>query len=196
MRHLVTTVLATAFLAACGGGEPAQTGGQQAPAASEGAMAQPAAGQMMMPDWMQVDSAAKTVTLSIVAGQTSANNNWNFNGHHNGDATIVVPAGYAVTVNFRNNDPAIAHSLGVVSQVGSYPPMFQNPQPAFQGAITKNPTDVQNATKPGATETISFTAGTAGEYAMVCFVPAHATAGMWIHFNVSADGRAGVRTTS
>lgn len=195
MRHLMTTVLATAFLTACGGGEQAQTGGEQAPATPEGGTEQPMGGQMMTPDWMQVDNDARTVTLDIVAGQTNANNNWNFNGYHTGNATITVPEGYAVTINFRNSDPAIAHSLGIASQVGNYPPMFQDPQPVFEGAMTSNPTDVQNATRPGATETVTFTAGTAGEYAMVCYVPAHATAGMWISFNVSADGQAGVTTT-
>jgi uncharacterized cupredoxin-like copper-binding protein len=36
-------------------------------------------------------------------------------------------------------------------------------------------------------------ATTAGNYAMVCYVPGHAALGMWLYFDVSADGEAGVR---
>ena len=43
-----------------------------------------------------------------------------------------------------------------------------------------------DSTMNGETETITFTAGAAGEYALVCYVPGHATAGMWINFNVEA----------
>ena len=194
MQRTLAALIVTALVAACGGGEQADTAADEpADQPAGGAMA---AGAMSMPDWMRVDTAARTVTMDIVAGQTAANNNWNYNGHFNGDATITVPQGYQVTINFRNNDPAIAHSLGIVDQVGSYPPQFQSPQPLFAGAMTSNPTDPINATKSGASETIRFTAATAGQYAMVCFVPAHATAGMWVRFNVSADGTAGVTTTS
>ena len=192
MQRTLAALIMTGLVAACGGGEQADTAADQ-PAQQAGADAM-GAGAMSMPDWMRVDTAAKTVTMDIVAGQSNANNNWNYNGYFNGNATITVPQGYQVTINFRNNDPAIAHSLGIGTQVGNYPPQFQNPQPVFAGAMSTNPTDVMNATKPGATETIRFTAGTAGEYAMVCYVPAHATAGMWVRFNVSSDGTAGVRT--
>ena len=191
MQRTLATLVVTTLVAACGGGEQADTAADQPAGQAGDAMA---AGATSMPSWMRVDTAAKTVTMDIVAGQSNANNNWNYNGYFNGNATITVREGYAVTINFRNNDPAIAHSLGISSQVGSYPPQFQNPQPVFAGAMSTNPTDVMNATRPGATETIRFTAGTAGQYAMVCYVPAHATAGMWIHFNVSSDGTEGVST--
>jgi uncharacterized cupredoxin-like copper-binding protein len=46
---------------------------------------------------------------------------------------------------------------------------------------------------PGESETITFTASQAGEYSLVCYVPGHAMIGMYVHFNVSADGEAGVR---
>lgn len=192
-----TVLLALGMLACGGGGESAgdtaASGGDEAAAAA--APAQGAA--MTVPDWMTVDNDAKTVTLSIEAGKTDANNHWNFNGYTNGDATITVPQGFAVTINFTNRDPAMAHSIGVheMAEGGTFPAMFQNPTPVFDGAISANPTDAAKATQPGRSETLSFTAGQAGEYAMICYVPAHAVSGMWVHFNVSADGQAGVSTT-
>ena len=144
------------------------------------------------PEWMTVDAAAKTVTMDVVVGMTGANNNWNFNGLSNGEATIVVPEGYTVTLNFVNKDPAMAHSVGVSTKEAVWPPMFTTVTPAFEGALSKNPTDMATSTMPNESETLTFVADKAGEYAMVCYLPAHATTGMWIGFTVSADGEVGV----
>ncbi len=199
LAHGVLAMTAAA-LVACGGGKPAQTGGNAATAGTDTAAkaAAPAAatqGAMTMPDWMKVDNAAKTVTLDIAAGKTADNNHWNFNGYYKGDATITVPEGYKITINFKNDDPAMAHSLGVDSLYTNFPPSFTNPKPIFEGAITSNPTDLTKATQPGTSQTITFTASKAGNYAINCYIPAHALAGMWIHFDVSADGKAGVTTS-
>lgn len=150
--------------------------------------------QISVPDWMEVDRDASTVTMEIVAGLTNANNYWNFNGYINGEARIVVPQGFEVEIRFRNDDPNMAHSLGIDETRGSWPAMIANPQPVFEGAITSSPTSMGESTLPGESETITFTAGEAGEYAMVCYIPGHATIGMWTYFVVSADGEAGVRT--
>ena len=145
-----------------------------------------------MPEWMSVDKAAKTVSIEIVAGKTDANNNWNFNGFVSGEATVVVPQGFTVEIVFKNNDPNMVHSIGVGERMDAYPAMIENPKPAFDGAISSNPTDMLNATKSGASETLTFTADNAGDYALICYIPAHATTGMWIGFTVSADGQAGL----
>lgn len=187
-------LVSLAFVACGGGGEQAAAGGE----GEAGGMAQAAeSGQQMaeltVPDWMTVDEDAQTVTLDLVAGQTSANNSWNYNGYHSGNATIVVPQGYEVTINFENADQVNPHSVGVDAQVGNYPSVFQSVDPAFEGAVTEGAMEMASATQPGESETITFTAGQAGEYALVCYVPAHAVTGMWIHFNVSADGEVGFR---
>lgn len=146
-----------------------------------------------VPAWMSVDHAAKTVTMTVVAGQTAENNNWNFNGMVRGEGTIVVPTGYAIQITFENTDPTmIVHSMGVGQVSQTTEAMFTDPSPAFAGAITTNPTDPINATKNGASETINFVADTAGDYALICYTPAHALTGMWIGFRVSADGEVGV----
>lgn len=191
----VATALVFAFAAACGGGEQAadeqaQAGGQEA--ATE--QAAQAGGALTTPDWITVDEANQTVTLDLVAGETDANNSWNFNGYAGGEATVVVPRGYEVTVNFENADQVNPHSVGVDTRVGSYPPVFQQTKLAFDGAVTEGALEMASATQPGESESFTFTASKAGEYALVCYVPAHAAQGMWLDFEVSADGEAGLRT--
>jgi len=146
------------------------------------------------PEWMSVDHDGKTVMLEVVAGATGANNNWNYNGFASGEKTIVVPVGYTVTLVFKNNDAAMVHSAGVGQMETTWPPMYTAVTPVFDGAVSANPTDMVNATKSGATETLEFVAETAGEYALICYIPAHALTGMWLGFRVSADGEVGVET--
>lgn len=188
--------LPLAVLACGGGGEQGgDMGGEQ--------MAQEAGGEQMaqeaeltVPDWITVDEANQSVTLAITAGSTNANNNWNYNGYHSGDGTIVVPEGWEVTIEFTNEDQVNAHSISIEDQVGEYPPTFTEANAVFEGAHTQGPTEMATATQPGQSETITFTASTAGEYALVCLVPAHAAQGMWLHFDVSADGEVGWRGPS
>ena len=181
------TALVSAGLAACGGSDSPDS----ASAASDPAEA-PAAGAATeggIPDWYHIDNDAKTVELHIAAQMDGG---WKFNGMSGGEETITVPLGYAITVELTNDDPNMAHSVGVDAQVGGFPAMFTDPQPAFSGAVSSNPTSMQEATLPGESESFTFTADAAGEYAMVCYVPGHAVTGMWVRFNVSAEGEAGV----
>jgi len=181
-----------AVLAACGGGEPASDAPAESEAAPEAAAPAAPAGEMTMPSWFQLDEASQTVNLTLTAGATSTANYWNYNGATNGNMAITVPEGYTVNVTFVNEDPNMAHSFGVEAQVGGFSAAPQ-PNPVFEGAVSSNPTSMVNATMPGESETVTFTADTAGEYGLVCYIPGHAATGMWIHFNVSADGSAGVQ---
>ncbi|HSG49817.1 MAG TPA: sulfocyanin-like copper-binding protein [Longimicrobiales bacterium] len=190
MKRSVFSTAVVFALAACGGGEPAAdtTAETSAAPAAEAAEAAPA-GQMTMPSWYQMDG--NQVTLDIVAGSTNKGNYWNFNGAQFGEMTITVPVGSEVTINFSNQDPNMAHSIGISAGFDTAPAMV-DATPVFAGAISSNPTSMTEATLPGQAETITFTASEAGNYSMVCYIPGHAVSGMWIHFNVSAEGEAGV----
>ena len=155
-------------LAACGGGESGDSAEMEsAPAAEAEAPAAEAAapaaapGEMTMPSWYRMDGTA--VTLDITAGATSKGNYWNYNGAQNGEMTIVVPAGSEVTLNFSNQDPNQAHSIGIAADFDS-PPAMLAPEPAFEGAMSSNPTSMAQATLPGQSETLTFTVGEAGSY--------------------------------
>jgi len=149
---------------------------------------------LITPDWMVVDNDAKTVTLTVESGSAEANNGWNFNGFINGEATLVVPVGYNISLTFVNKDAVMSHSVGIGELPETFPPIFETVVPVFEGAVTSNPTDMSSATASGATETISFVASKAGEFAMICYIPAHALTGMWIGFTVSEAGEVGLIT--
>mgnify|MGYP005620305797 CR=1 FL=1 len=193
MKRSVFSTAVVFALAACGGGEPAAdtTAETSAAPAAEAAAPEAAApaGEMTMPSWYQMDG--NQVTLDIVAGSTSKGNYWNFNGAQFGEMTITVPVGSEVTINFSNSDPNMAHSIGISEGFDTAPAMVEA-TPVFAGAISSNPTSMTEATMPGESEVVTFTASEAGNYSMVCYIPGHAVSGMWIHFNVSAEGEAGV----
>jgi FtsP/CotA-like multicopper oxidase with cupredoxin domain len=108
--------------------------------------------------------------------------------------TITVPEGHRVSIEFVNRDPNMAHSLGVSAETSNFmtPPA---PTPVFAGAITQNPGSMVDGTMPGETETVEFVAERAGNYSLVCYIPGHTAVGMWLYFNVSASGQAGVQTS-
>lgn len=173
-------------VAACGG-----DGDAPAPATTQQPADQPAPAADAT--WFVVDEAAQTVTMTLTAGSTSANNYWNYNGLYGGAGEITVPEGYTVTIVFENRDPAMAHSVGVGERAASYPTNFSDPQPVFAGAMSSNPTSMTQSTMPGQTETLTFVADRAGEFALICYVSGHAATGMWLNFNVSSDGSHGVQ---
>jgi FtsP/CotA-like multicopper oxidase with cupredoxin domain len=148
---------------------------------------------MTVPAWYVLDADARTVRMEIVAGQTADNNHWNFNGVINGSMAITVPEGYRVVITFVNRDPNMAHSLGISPETQNFmvPPQ---PNPVFAGAISQNPGSMIDGTMPGETETVEFVAERAGSYSMVCYIPGHTAVGMWLYFNVSASGEAGIQT--
>ena len=191
MKRTAFSTLVFLGLAACGGGEPAAESSSEMASepAAEQAAEPAAAGEMTMPSWYQMNG--NQVTLDIVAGQTSKGNYWNFNGAQFGEMNITVPVGAEVTINFSNEDPNMAHSVGIYDYFESAPPMVEA-RAVFDGAISSNPTSLTEATLPGQSETVTFTASEAGEYTMVCYIPGHVISGMWIYFTVSAEGEAGV----
>ena len=145
-----------------------------------------------MTDWFHVDEANQSVHMTITAGATDAKNYWNYNGATDGSMTITVPEGFTVTIDFKNDDPYMAHSLGISATTSGFGAMME-PVAVFEGAMTSNPTSMTDATMPGEEESITFVASTAGDYTMVCYIPGHAVTGMWVYFNVSADGSYGVQ---
>jgi sulfocyanin len=187
--------LAVVFLAACGGGEPADSDDVTTTPAAEPEASGPAmpTGPMTMPEWYVIDRDARTVDLTIVAGSTPANNYWNYNGAVNGRMAITVPEGYTINLTLVNQDPNMPHSAVISSEIRNFatPP---SPEPVFAGAATENPMSMVDSTMPGETETITFVAERAGTYSMVCTIPGHSALGMWVFFNVApTDAEVGVQ---
>ena len=134
------------------------------------------------------DASAHTATLALVAGSTTANSGFNFNGASKGQLVVTIPAGYKLTVHF-SNAAALPHSAVVTAYTNRTAASFP---PAFPGAATPN---AVTGVGQGAKQTFTFTAKTVGTYAIVCAVPGHAAAGMWDVLQVTQGGLASITTT-
>ena len=196
MKRILLALTLTTFVGACGGGDAGDSAPADAPS-TQPAAATPAGptaptGPMSMPAWFTVDNAARTAHITLTAGATPDNNYWNYNGYIRGQIALNVPEGYTVTIDLVNDDPNMAHSVGVSSEVSNFamPPAAV---PVFEGAITQNPASMIDATMPGETETITFVAGAAGTYSLICYIPGHSAVGMWLFFKVTGDGAVGVQ---
>ena len=130
---------------------------------------------------MQYDSVTRTVTYPIVAGLTSTNNAWNFNGYAEGRMTVVVPVGASVVMPFSNMDGNVPHSFGITADDPRNLPMVPGAI-VFPGAETRR---FEAGLRSTERDIVRFTASSAGRYLLICGVPGHAIGGMWIYFEVS-----------
>jgi FtsP/CotA-like multicopper oxidase with cupredoxin domain len=180
-------------VAACGGGEPADGADDASPVAAPVAAVSSApvapSGPLTMPDWFHVDADAQTVHMTLTAGGTPP---WHYNDAQHGGQAITVPEGYTVTIDLVNEDPVMAHSLGISAEAPPFAGVVE-PVAVFEGAMTENPASMVDSTMPGETETVTFVAEAAGNYTVVCYIAGHSLTGMWLYFNVSSDGSVGVQ---
>ena len=118
-----------------------------------------------MPSWMTVDADAKMVTMDVIAGFNPNNSNWNYNGYHDGDLTVVLPLDWSVHINFTNHDADVPHSM-VVTADRSRATCRSRPgrdQAAFSRAYSKSP---EQGLSAGDHDLIAFKAKKPGKYLM------------------------------
>ena len=141
---------------------------------------------------LTVDTATKTATFQLVAGQTKLNSGLNFNGFNDGKLTLTVPLNWNVVIEFVNKDPNLPHSAEVVDTTK---PMPAGPvDPTFARAMTIK---LMNGLASGEADTFRFVANKPGSFMIFCAVPGHGLAGMWITLKVSAtDKRPALGTTT
>lgn len=139
----------------------------------------PAAGQGAATQWLSWDAATNTATFKLVAGAPGAKSPFNFNGYTDGEATLVVPPGARVVVNFVNED-GTPHSAEVIGD-GNAPIPNMGGDPAIPAAYT---TDVTQGLPQFGKDVMRFTVPDQGEYRIFCGVPGHGLSGMWIWFRV------------
>jgi sulfocyanin SoxE-like protein len=188
VRWFLMPATAAAFSAAmaCAGrtqspsAEPAPAAAASTPAPARSTPGTPPSS----PEWLAIDSANKTVTLTleVTAGQNPPSAL--INGYRNGEARIVVPVGWTVRWNWRNADPASPHSLVVVVQREKIP--LEGGRSAFSNAMTRMVTE---GLPPGRTDQTTFVAEEAGWYWLMCGVPSHALAGEWLEIRVDPDAK-------
>ena len=129
--------------------------------------------------WLVTDVPTKTVQFQLIAGFSGLNGALNFNGFGDGGLTFTVPAGWHVVIHFINHDGMLAHSAIVITD--SSVPTLGATSPVFSQAVTLK---VQQGLIATERDDMKFVADKAGSYLIICGVPGHAAAGMWIHFKV------------
>ena len=128
---------------------------------------------------VKYDPATRTVTFALVAGAPgSATGPLNFNGYTSGAATLTVPDGSKLIINFVNRD-GTPQSVVVIPGDGPLPNI--GGEPAIPAAYTR---DVTQGLPQEGTDVMRFTAPNSGKYRIICGVPGHALSGMWIWLRV------------
>jgi alcohol dehydrogenase (cytochrome c) len=121
-----------------------------------------------------------TYVMDLVAGAGSASG-FNFNGYSDGEMTITVPKGAAMSVNFSVKG-SIHHSVSITAAENRTE--LQNFPPSFDGAVIDDPsTGIANSST-----SFDFVADREGKYALLCAVPGHAVQGMWVWLEVGPEG--------
>jgi hypothetical protein len=134
--------------------------------------------------WVKSDSAAKKVTLNLVVTKPGGSQSALINGYRAGQAQVVVPVGWTVNWDWRNEDRGAAHSLVVMVQREKVP--VEGGRAAFSNAMSRS---VTAGLAAGQTDQTTFEADEAGWYWLMCGVPSHALNGEWLELRVSPDAR-------
>jgi PQQ-dependent dehydrogenase (methanol/ethanol family) len=130
----------------------------------------------------------KKVQITVVGAAGSQGGGMNFNGYARGSMTFTVPTDSKVVMVFRNGSDTVPHSAMVTGsdEVNKAKDFSE----AFDGSAMP---DAATGIQSGSAQ-FEFTADKAGTYAIVCAVPGHSAAGMWITFKVEDGVKPSVST--
>jgi hypothetical protein len=152
-----------------------------------GVTAQPAAAEAAAQDsasWLKVDSAARTITLTLEVTSRRGAPSALLNGFRAGEAQVDVPLGWTVKWDWRSADSTAPHSLVVMVEREKMP--LEGGRPSFSNAMTRMVTEGLAA---GQTDQTTFVAEEAGWYWLLCGVPGHAAKGEWISLKVDRQAK-------
>ena len=139
-------------------------------------------GAQGLPEWLTVDTAGRTVGLTLQAEAGGPSGIATLNGLHHGLAQLVVPLNWTVKWTWVNRDSLQSHSLVVMAEREKLPQ--EGGRPALENALSRA---VLVGLKPGQRDLTTFVADQAGWYWLLCGVPTHAIRGEWIGLKVDRD---------
>jgi Sulfocyanin (SoxE) domain len=161
---------------------PPRSNPAPSPSANRDSVAKPAADTT----WVKSDSGTKTVSLSLLVTRPSGSPSALINGYRSGEAQILVPVGWTVKWDWKNQDSASPHSLVVMVQREKLP--LEGGRAAFSNAMSRS---VTSGLESGQGDQTTFEADEAGWYWLMCGVPSHALNGEWLELRVSPDAHSG-----
>ncbi len=144
----------------------------------------PGAAQVAKTSFVSFDPSTKTVSVTLGAGAPGKAGPFNFNGFAAGGATLVVPPGGTVVMNFVNLD-GVPHSAEIIADKDPMP--NEGVAPAITYAYTNG---LLEGLPQGGKDTMRFTAPESGSFRIFCGVPGHGVSGMWIRFKVDPGASA------
>jgi Sulfocyanin (SoxE) domain len=127
--------------------------------------------------FLAVNTAAKTVRLTMLAALGSSNNGFNFDGYGRGELVATVPQGWRVTVQFENRGPRRT-SCAVVAGARAR-------TLAFPGASVPDPL---RGLPPGGKAQFAFDAARKGSFRIESLVPGESEARMFAVLVVTRGG--------
>ena len=186
LRRLCIAAAASSAVACSGRGrvaasEPAPV---PPPAASPATQGPEVSGTPGSPSWLVVDSAGRTVKLTLEVTAPPGAPSALINGYRAGEARIVAPLGWTVKWDWRSADSTAPHSLVVMVQREKIP--LEGGRPSFSNAMSQMVTE---GLRPGQSDQTTFVADEAGWYWMLCGVPGHAIKGEWLELRVDPEAR-------
>ena len=185
--HVTAFTAALSTVVACSGRSRApatDTTPSQPPASAPAGQGPEASAPPDSPSWLVVDSAGRTVTLTLEVTAPAGAPSALINGYRAGEARIVVPLGWTVKWDWRSADSAASHSLLVMVQREKIP--LEGGRPSFSNAMTRM---VIEGLPPGQSDQTTFVADEAGWYWMLCGVPGHAIKGEWLELRVDPEAK-------
>lgn len=135
-----------------------------------------------LPGWIAVDTAGRTVTLTLEAEAGGPAGIATLNSLHHGGAQLVVPLNWTVKWTWTNRDSVQSHSLVLMAEREKLPQ--EGGRPALENALSRA---VLTGLKPGQRDVTAFVADQAGWYWLLCGVPTHAIQGEWIGLKVDRE---------
>ena len=187
--HVSAATAALSAVVAC-------SGRSQAPSSEPAPAEPPAAAPVQGPEttanpdsssWLVVDSAGRTITLTLEVTAAAGAPSALINGYRAGEARIVVPLGWTVKWDWRSTDSTTPHSLVVMVQREKIP--LEGGRAAFSNAMTRS---VLEGLRPGQSDQSTFVADEAGWYWMLCGVPGHAIKGEWLELRVDPAAKTAI----
>jgi hypothetical protein len=128
--------------------------------------------------YIHVDSASRSVLVTLIAGYPATDYQFNYDGYGSGALVLTVPVGWSVTVQCQNHG-TVPNSCAVVADGRATAPM----DPSWS---TPDPV---RGLDPGASASFLFTPSTVGSFRIASLVGGNEASGMWADLEVVADGQ-------
>lgn len=127
--------------------------------------------------FLHIDAAAQTAVVTLIAGHTAGDYQFNYNGYGNGELVLTVPVGWQVTIQCENHG-TVNNSCSVVSDAHAT-------SPVDPGWTTPSP---QQGLAPGSSDAFVFTPSMTGSLRIASLVDGHEASGMWADLEVVSGG--------